>query len=53
MGFWSRITQSIKANINAMISKSEDPEKMLEQITTDMNQQLVEAKKKSRKFYCR
>jgi len=46
MGFFNRIATSIKSNINAMISKSEDPEKMLEQITTEMNQQLIEAKKR-------
>jgi phage shock protein A len=35
----------IKSNINDLISKSEDPEKMLVQVILDMNTQLVEAKK--------
>jgi phage shock protein A len=35
----------IKSNINDLINKSEDPEKMLNQVIVDMNQQLVEAKK--------
>ena len=45
MGFLSRLAQLIKSNINDLINKSEDPEKMLNQVITDMNQQLVEAKK--------
>jgi phage shock protein A len=45
MGIFSRLATLIKANINDLISRSEDPEKMLEQILIDMNQQLLEAKK--------
>lgn len=45
MGFLSRLAQLIKSNINDLINKSEDPEKMLNQVIVDMNQQLVEAKK--------
>lgn len=45
MGFFGRLAQLIKSNLNDLISKSEDPEKMLNQITVDMNQQLIEAKK--------
>jgi len=45
MGFLSRLAQLIKSNINDLINKSEDPEKMLNQVILDMNQQLVEAKK--------
>ena len=45
MGFLSRLAQLIKSNINDLINKSEDPEKMLNQVIIDMNQQLVEAKK--------
>jgi phage shock protein A len=36
MGIFSRIAGLIKANINDMISRSEDPEKMLNQIVIDM-----------------
>jgi phage shock protein A len=45
MGIFSRLATLIKANLNDLISRSEDPEKMLEQILIDMNQQLLEAKK--------
>lgn len=45
MGFFSRLAQLIKSNLNELISRAEDPEKMLEQVLRDMNTQLVEAKK--------
>ena len=45
MGFLSRLAQLIKSNLNDLINKSEDPEKMLNQVIIDMNQQLIEAKK--------
>ncbi len=41
MGFLSRLAQLIKSNLNDLINKSEDPEKMLNQVIIDMNQQLV------------
>jgi phage shock protein A len=45
MGILDRIRTVLKANINALISKAEDPEKMLNQLLMDMNEQLLEAKK--------
>jgi phage shock protein A len=45
MGFFGRLATLIKSNLNDLISKSEDPEKMLTQIILDMNTQLVEVKK--------
>lgn len=45
MGIFSRLVNIVKANINDLISKAEDPKKMLEQILIDMQEQLVEAKK--------
>ena len=45
MGIFSRLAQLIKSNLNDLISKSEDPEKMLNQVVLDMNTQLIEAKK--------
>lgn len=45
MGIFSRLAQLIKSNLNDLISKSEDPEKMLNQVVLDMNTQLTEAKK--------
>ncbi len=45
MGIFSRLAQLIKSNLNDLISKSEDPEKMLNQVVIEMNNQLIEAKK--------
>ncbi len=45
MGILERISTVLKANINALISKAENPEKMLNQLVIDMNEQLIEAKK--------
>ena len=45
MGIFSRIGTLFKSNINDAISKAEDPEKMLNQVVLDMQNQLVEAKK--------
>ena len=45
MGIFARLARLIKSNINDLISRSEDPEKMLNQIVIDMNAQLLEAKK--------
>jgi phage shock protein A len=44
MGIFARITRLIKANLNALISGAEDPEKLLTQILEDMGKQLLEAK---------
>lgn len=45
MGIFARLAQLLKSNINDLISRSEDPEKMLNQIVVDMSTQLLEAKK--------
>ncbi len=45
MGIFGRFRRMIKSNLNDMISKSENPEKMLSQVIVDMNQQLIESKK--------
>ncbi|RMH41536.1 MAG: PspA/IM30 family protein [Deltaproteobacteria bacterium] len=45
MGIFSRLGTLIKSNINDLISKAEDPEKMLNQVLVEMQQQLVQAKK--------
>ena len=45
MGFFQRLASLIKSNLNDLISRSEDPEKMLNQIVEDMTNQLGEAKK--------
>ena len=45
MGFFQRLATLLKSNLNDLISRSEDPEKMLNQIVEDMTNQLGEAKK--------
>jgi phage shock protein A len=45
MGILDRIRTVLKSNINALISKAEDPEKMLNQLLMDMNENLLDAKK--------
>jgi len=45
MGIFARLATLIKANLNDLITRAEDPEKMLEQILIEMNEQLLEAKK--------
>jgi phage shock protein A len=45
MGIFARLGTLIKSNINDLISRAENPEKMLNQVLVDMQQQLVEAKK--------
>ena len=45
MGIIERIITVIKSNINHLISRSEDPEKMLNQMMIDMQEQLLTAKK--------
>ncbi len=43
MSFFKRLFRVIKANLNALISRAEDPEKILEQVLLEMNEQLKEA----------
>lgn len=45
MGIFSRLGTLIKSNLNDLISKAEDPEKLLNQVLVDMKTQLVDAKK--------
>ncbi|MCA9625953.1 MAG: PspA/IM30 family protein, partial [Myxococcales bacterium] len=45
MGIFARLAALIKSNINDLISTAEDPEKMLNQVVIDMQNQLIEAKK--------
>lgn len=43
MAIFQRLTDLLKANINDLIDKAEDPEKMLKQIIIDMEEQLQNA----------
>jgi phage shock protein A len=45
MGIMDRVAAVVKSNLNYLINKAEDPEKMLDQILIQMRQQLVEAKR--------
>ena len=45
MGIFSRLKTLISSNVNDIISKAEKPEKMLNQLIIEMNEQLIESKK--------
>ncbi|GHT48045.1 membrane protein [Spirochaetia bacterium] len=45
MGVFSRFRTVVSSWVNSIISKAEDPEKMLNQTLLDMNEQLIESKK--------
>ncbi len=45
MGIFSRLKNVVSSNINDLINKAENPEKMLNQLIIDMNEQLIESKK--------
>ena len=44
MGIFDRVSRVFKANVNAALDKAEDPEKMLNQVTTEMQEQLIKVK---------
>jgi phage shock protein A len=44
MGIFDRFSRLVRSNINDLISSAEDPEKMLNTLITDMNDQLIKAK---------
>ena len=45
MGIWARLRTLMKSNVNDLITKSEDPEKILNQLVLDMRDQIISAKK--------
>ena len=45
MGMFTKLSTLIKSNINDLISRAEDPEKMLNQIIIDMRDQFAKAKR--------
>jgi phage shock protein A len=45
MGIFDRFKTVVSSNINDLISKAENPEKMLNQILIDMSEQMIESKK--------
>jgi len=44
MGVLDRVSTLIRANINDLINKAEDPEKVIRQLLLDMNNQLIQVK---------
>ena len=46
MGVLSRISTIFKANVNDALTKAEDPERILNQIVIEMNEQLADTKQK-------
>ncbi|MBM3238132.1 PspA/IM30 family protein [Candidatus Poribacteria bacterium] len=44
MGIFARISSIFKAKVNHLLNKAEDPEKMLNQIVLEMNEQLTKTK---------
>src|SRR5689334_16262392 len=44
MGIWDRLSTLLRSNINDLISRAENPEKMLNQLIVDMRTQLAKAK---------
>jgi phage shock protein A len=44
MGLFNKLSTLMRSNINDMIARAEDPEKMLNQIILDMREQLTKAK---------
>jgi len=45
MGILERMATVIKSNLNSLINKAEDPEKMLDQVMMQMREQLAEARR--------
>jgi phage shock protein A len=44
MGLLDRVTTLVRANLNDLIAKAEDPEKMIKQVIIDMENQLIQIK---------
>ena len=47
MALLERVTTLVRANLNDLIDRAEDPEKMIKQVIMDMQNQLIQLKRKS------
>lgn len=47
MGIFDRLATLIRSNLNALLNRAEDPEKMLDQLILDMRTQLAKAKQEA------
>jgi phage shock protein A len=48
MALLERVSTLIRANLNDLIDKAEDPEKMIKQLILDMENQLLQVKRRWR-----
>lgn len=51
MGILSRFSDIMKANINDMLDKCEDPSKMVDQTLRELKEDLAEVKKKPQELW--
>ena len=45
MGMWNRLTTLLRANLNHVVKSAEDPERVLDQLILDMQDQMTRAKR--------
>ena len=53
MGILDRFTSIVKANINELLDKAEDPEKMVDQYLREMTESLAEVRESHRRRHGR
>src|SRR5438067_13410513 len=44
MGLLDRVSTLVRANLNSLVDRAEDPEKIIQQLLIDMNNQLLQVK---------